>query len=86
MQLINIKHPTDQVSFREAVLRGLGRNQGLFFPAALEKIQDMDGLLQEAFVPRSIAVLSHLIGSEVSDQSLQHMVTSAFDFPLETRC
>ncbi len=84
MQLINIKHPTDQVSFREAVLRGLGRNQGLFFPAALEKIQDMDGLLQEAFVPRSIAVLSHLIGSEVSDQSLQHMVTSAFDFPLET--
>ena len=84
MQLINIKHPTDQVSFREAVLRGLGRNQGLFFPAALEKIQDMDGLLQEAFVPRSIAVLSHLIGSEVSDQALQHMVTSAFDFPLET--
>jgi len=84
LQLINIKHPTDQVSFREAVLRGLGRDQGLFFPAVLEKIPDMDSLLQEAFVPRSIAVLSHLIGPEVSDQALQHMVTSAFDFPLET--
>ena len=32
MQLINIKHPAEQVSFRQAVLQGLGRDQGLYFP------------------------------------------------------
>jgi threonine synthase len=83
LQLINIKHPTDQVSFRQAVLRGLGRDQGLFFPESLEVMTDVESLLQEAFVPRSIAVLRHLIGSEVSEPTLQHMVASAFDFPVE---
>jgi threonine synthase len=83
LQLINIKHPKDQVSFRQAVLSGLGRDQGLFFPESLEVLSDVESLLQEAFVPRSIAVLRHLIGSEVSEQALQHMVASAFDFPVE---
>ena len=32
MKLINIRHPSEEVSFRQAVLQGLGRDQGLFFP------------------------------------------------------
>jgi threonine synthase len=40
------------------------------------------GLLQEDFVPRSIAVLQHLTGSEFSDATMHKMVSSAFDFPL----
>ncbi len=84
MQLINIKHPAEQVSFKEAVLCGLGRDQGLFFPRTIETLPDVDGLLQEAFVPRSVAILQHLVGTEVSQQTMQHMVSSAFDFPLES--
>ena len=83
MQLINIKHPAEQVSFRQAVLQGLGRDQGLYFPQGFEKLPDVAGLLEESFVPRSIAVLHHLIGDEVSESTVQSMVTSAFDFPLE---
>lgn len=82
MQLINIKHTAEQVSFREAVLHGLGRDQGLYFPRSFAPLDDVDGLLQEAFVPRSIAVLQHLIGYEISAGTVQKMVTSAFDFPL----
>jgi len=83
VQLINIKRPAEQVTFKEAVLRGLGRDQGLFFPQSFEKLPDPDGLLQESFITRSVAVLQHLIGSEISEQTMQQMVTSAFDFPLQ---
>ena len=83
MQLINIKHPSEQVSFREAVLQGLGRDQGLFFPREFKALPDVPGLLQEEFVPRSVALINHLIGDEVSETTIRSMVTSAFDFPLE---
>ncbi len=84
MQLINIKHAAEQVSFKQAVLQGLGRDQGLFFPQEFKALCDVRGLLQEPFVPRSVAVLHHLIGEEISEQTLQSMVSSAFDFSLET--
>ncbi len=84
MKLINIKHPAEQVTFKQAVLTGLGRDQGLYFPLSFEKLPDVTDLLQEAFVPRSVAVLQHLTSGEVSEQSMQRMVSSAFDFPLET--
>jgi threonine synthase len=83
MQLINIKHPEQTVSFSEAVLRGLGRDRGLFFPRRFEVLADLPDLLQEPFVPRSAAVLNHLVGDELDQQTLQGMVASAFDFPVE---
>jgi len=83
VQLINIKHPTEQVSFKQAVLQGLGRDQGLYFPQEFETLPDVAGLLQESFVPRSAAVLHHLIGDEVSESTVQSIVSSSFDFPLE---
>ena len=55
MKLINIRHRSDSVSFREAVLQGLGRGQGLFFPASFESLDDVPGLLQEPFIERSVA-------------------------------
>jgi threonine synthase len=83
LQLINIKHNSEQVSFRQAVMQGLGRDQGLFFPSEFTALVDVPGLLQEAFVPRSVAILKHLLGDEISQATVQSIVTSAFDFPLE---
>lgn len=82
MQLINIKHPADQVTFRQAVLQGLGKGQGLFFPESFQQLADIHDLLQESFVTRSVAVLQHLTQSEIEQQTMQQMVVSAFDFPL----
>ena len=84
MRLVNIKDPSEQVSFREAVLRGLGRKQGLFFPERFETLNDVPGLLRLPFVPRSVAVLQHLLGDEVEPQTVERMVESAFDFPIAT--
>lgn len=83
MELINIKHPSEVVSFREAVLTGLGRDQGLYFPARFERLPNGNGLLDLEFVPRSAIVLQHLTGGEVDMEVMQRMVASAFDFPVE---
>ena len=82
MKLVNIKDPAEQVSFREAVLRGLGRKQGLFFPERFDELTDVPGLLRLPFVPRSVAVLQHLLGDEIGAATVERMVTSAFDFPI----
>ncbi len=83
MELINIKRPDEQVSFRQAVLTGLGREQGLYFPRRFQALPDVTGLLELAFVPRSVAILQHLTGGEIAAGTLQAMVTSAFDFPVK---
>ncbi len=82
MDLVNIKDRTERVTFREAVLRGLGRKQGLFFPERFDALPDVPELLQQPFVARSAAVLQHLIGDEVDDPVVERMVASAFDFPI----
>jgi len=83
VHLINIRHPEETASFQEAVIRGLGRDQGLYFPLRFQRLPDVQGLLQEGFIPRSVEVLHHLIGDELSRESLERMVSSAFDFPLK---
>ncbi len=78
MQLFNLKDKSEQVSFCEAVKRGIGREQGLFFMDKIEPIADIDGLLKLPLVERSCRVLRHLIGSELTE--LEDIVSSAFTF------
>jgi len=81
MKLYNIKEHDQQVNFSQAVRVGLGRNQGLFFPAELTPLADVEGLLAQDFVARSSAILSHLIGDEIAPGTLAEMVSRAFAFP-----
>jgi threonine synthase len=82
VRLINIKDPAEQVGFREAVLRGLGRAQGLYFPKRFEQLDDVPGLLKLPFVERSVRVLQHLLADEVDGDTVERMVVAAFDFPI----
>jgi threonine synthase len=81
MKLYNIKENDQQVSFGQAVRQGLGRNQGLFFPADLPQFDDIDALLAEDFVSRSGKILSALIGDELSAEQVLALVGNAFQFP-----
>ena len=85
MDLINIKHPEEAVSFKQAVLQGLGSDQGLFFPRNIKPLENVGKLLQLPFVPRSAAILHHLLDGELDQQTLLEMVEAAFDFPLPVR-
>lgn len=81
MELVNLKVASDTASFSDAVKRGLGQNQGLYFPTSIPKLDDIEGLLAKPFVERSIAVLKALIGDELGEGTLESIVEEAFTFP-----
>lgn len=81
MKFINIKHPEQAVSFEQAVLTGLGKDQGLFFPDTIQPLKDVNDLLDMGFVPRSQAILQHLLQDQLDAEVLTEIVNAAFDFP-----
>ncbi len=81
MKLYNIIENHQQVSFAQAVRQGLGRNQGLLYPAQLPTFSDIDALLDEDFISRSSKILSALIGDELAAEKVTEMVNQAFQFP-----
>jgi threonine synthase len=80
VELVNLKDSSDTASFAEAVKRGLGKNQGLYFPEKIPAFHDIDGLLEKPFVERSIEVLRTLIGDELAEGELNAIVETAFSF------
>lgn len=82
MQFINISHPEQKVTFPEAVITGLGKGQGLFFPETLAPLENIQGLLDMEFVERSKILLQHLVGDSMQKNVLQACVEKAFNFPV----
>lgn len=80
MKLVNLKDDSDAVSFSEAVKKGLGKHQGLYFPTDIIPFDNIDDVLAMPFVERSIHVLKHLIGDELPEALLSSIVTTAFQF------
>lgn len=78
MTFINIDYPQQQVSFSQAVVKGLGQGRGLFFLRRLSPLPDVPALLEMDFIDRSTVILQHLAGPGVRRQWLE----KAFDFPL----
>lgn len=83
MKLYNLKDHNEQVSFAQAVRQGLGKQQGLFFPADLPAFDssEIDNLLSLDFVTRSARILSAYIGDEISADAVAKRVANAFQFP-----
>ena len=82
MQFININHPEQKVTFPQAVITGLGKGQGLFFPEHLAPLENIQDLLDMDFVERSKVLLQHLVGDAMPGQVLQACVEKAFNFPV----
>ncbi|MFT4994509.1 MAG: threonine synthase [Paraglaciecola sp.] len=80
MELVNLKDSSDTVSFAQAVKKGLGKHQGLYFPTTLPTFDDIDAILAMPFVERSVEILSQLIGDEIPRDKLAGIVERAFTF------
>ena len=78
MELFNLKDKSEQVNFATAVKRGIGSNQGLFFPDEIKPLDNIDNLLEMPLVERSQVILRHLIGDEVPE--LESIIADAFTF------
>ena len=85
MRDINRAYSIEKVDFQTAVLTGLGRNQGLYFPEKIPKLEDIDTLLAQNFVERSSNILQLLIGDNLSTTQLRRLISTAFNFPLELK-
>lgn len=88
MELYNLKHPDQTVSFSQAVRQGLGRDRGLFFPSSMPKLDNVDELLAMPFVERSVAILNAWLGDELGEETVAALVRDAFTFdaPLAQVC
>lgn len=82
MNFINISHPEQKVTFPQAVVTGLGKGQGLFFPERLTPLDNIQALLEMDFVSRSPIILQHLVGEAMKPDVVQGCVEKAFNFPV----
>lgn len=78
MELYNLKDHNEKVSFAQAVVKGIGKDQGLFFPDHIEPLANVDELLDLPLVERSQKILRHLIGDEIPE--LESIIADAFTF------
>jgi len=83
MQFINISHPEQSVSFPQAVVTGLGKGQGLFFPEHITPFENIPAMLDMDFVSRSAIILQRLVGKAMNEEVLRTCVEEAFNFPVE---
>lgn len=81
MELVNLKDSNDTASFCEAVQKGLGKHQGLYFPEKITPLTNITELLAMPLAERSIHILTHLIGDELAHSKVAEFVNSAFTFP-----
>lgn len=81
MELINLKDSSDRVNFSEAVQKGLGKHQGLYFPEHIAALPNINELLTLPLAERSAIILKHLIGDELPSETIEDFVNKAFTFP-----
>jgi threonine synthase len=80
MKLHNLKIPTQQVNFKQAVIQGIGKERGLFFVNQFKPLENLDELLGMDFVERSSHIIHHLIDGELTYDKVNEMVKEAFNF------
>lgn len=81
----NLKAPG--VSFREALLKGLAPDGGLYMPSELPKMdeEELNALSGKAYHEIAFAVLRHYLATEIPLEDLRTMTKDAYNFavPLE---
>jgi threonine synthase len=80
MQLYNLKHPSQEVNFSQAVQLGLGKDRGLFFPKSIPVLNNIDDLLAMPFAERSKKVLGAWLANELGQDNVDALVDNAFTF------
>ncbi|MBC9798395.1 threonine synthase [Sinomicrobium weinanense] len=87
MKYYSLNHKSEQASFKEAVIRGLAPDKGLYFPESVPPldpafIEDLENQSNEEIAYRAIAPFA---GDEIPENELRRIVgeTLSFDFPLQ---
>ena len=86
MQYYSLQGKAKEASFKEAVIRGLAEDKGLYFPKTIEKLPKafIENLHQYSEKDVAFTVIKQFIGDEIPDATLKQIIseTLSFDFPL----
>ncbi|MGB0495352.1 MAG: threonine synthase [Kangiellaceae bacterium] len=81
MKYYNLKKNEQVVDFSTAVRKGLGDNQGLFFPKKIEAIDNIDALLSLSTKERNYKILSNFVNENLSKDQLTKALDKTYAFP-----
>lgn len=84
MQLYSTKNKKNLVTLKEAVMKGLPDDNGLFMPEKIRPLPDrfFEELPTMSFTETAQAVVTHLIGDDIPPAALNQLVEEAFNFPV----
>ena len=87
MLLYSTKNKNNLVTLKEAVMKGLPADNGLFMPQEIEKLPTafFDQLADLSFIEIAQTVTRHLIGEDLPVDILDELVADAFNFPVPVK-
>ncbi len=87
MKYYNLKHTDEVVSFKEATIKGQGKDKGLFFPESVPKLEEdfIKNLQQYSDEEIAFRCMKDFIGEEIPESELRKIVseTISFEIPLK---
>lgn len=87
MKFYNLKHKDEVVNFKEATIKGQGKDKGLFFPENIPQLSEDFVQNIEKYSDEEIAFqcMKDFVGDEIPEPELRKIVseTIAFDIPLK---
>jgi threonine synthase len=86
MILVSTKRSAPPVRFKEALLRGLAPDGGLYLPTSIPPVgrKTLASWRGLSIGEVAVRVVSHLVGDEFDRDTLERLTREAFDFPAPT--
>ena len=86
MQFYSLNHQSPKVSFKDAVIKGIAPDKGLYFPSSIHAINDEIFTQIDSFTNEELAfeMINQFVGNDIPDHELKRIIedTLCFDFPL----
>lgn len=86
MQFYSLNHQSPKVSFKDAVIKGIAPDKGLYFPSSIRAIDNDVFTHIDSFTNEELAfeMIRQFVGEDIPDLELKRIIkdTLCFDFPL----
>ncbi|MCO5230057.1 MAG: threonine synthase [Chitinophagales bacterium] len=82
MQLYSTKRVSPDVDLKEAVLKGLPSDNGLYMPYEMFHLPPsfFEALPQMSFNEMAIEITKHIVGDDIADSDIELIINSAYNF------
>jgi len=86
MQFYSLNNDSPKVNFKEAVIRGIAPDKGLYFPSEIKPINKeiIDNIQDYSYQELAYALIEQFVGDDIPELELKSIIedTLNFDFPL----